>query len=109
MAKKNNQFWKSEVSEWTSGKGWVFLNMGMLWPASRCKYERVLKIIIQSRIWTRTIWDFLSSKVVGYVTKLLKKGISQADIGVIAPYRRQVRLIRNMLQDMVGNAEEVKS
>jgi AAA domain len=42
-----------------------------------------------------------------YVNWLLKNGFEQKDIGVITPYRRQARLIRDKLKAVV-KTDEVK-
>ena len=53
--------------------------------------------------------------VIQYIKELIKSGVREQDIGVVTPYRRQVRLIREKLQRtlirkhhqiVVGSTEE---
>ena len=54
-------------------------------------------------LFTFTSFRIFLLKVVEYVETLLRQGVKQTEIGVIAPYKRQVILIRNKLRDLIDN------
>ena len=85
-----------ENLSWLPKKGFPFLFHGTI-----CKHERgEFSPSLMNR--KEAVW------VCVYAKKLLDSGVREQDIGVVTPYRRQARLIRDTLQKHLNRMKNLK-